>query len=511
MVEAQKHKIRNASLQIDFEGLENGLGLQDSLSLYFHEKIEPVLQELFDEYSNHDSTLKIDKLDLDCGPINLQNWEYLLLDKLKEQAVMAMKSLKEKQLSQKMPSENAEEVFLFYLEKGYFPWNSPFSNLPELENEIEINESLISRLQEDSLLFEKVVRRLARSFSPDFLKKLTAHFLQYEKGWLKEMLAGGLEKQDFNFKIFRDLTECVLLSFTSNNTLDHNNYWINLISRMRGNQSLQEFALIGLLKDPAIQDSFKSCFSKESLEMGGRKNLHDFIKTALYLKPELGTMDWFSTLMEIIEGVGYPLDKAKEKTFYQKKPETDTEGYLNNIKKEPKPTSNETRLDEFIYVENGGMVLLHPFLMPLFENLGLIKDGVFKSSEMQNQAISILEYLVWGENRHSENYFPLNKILCGLDPSELWEAGNEMGQSTTDGCEEMLQEVIGHWKALKNTGIDGLREAFLQRNGKLSRGDKRWKLTIEQKPVDILLAKLPWGMGIIKLPWMQEMLIVEWA
>lgn len=77
-------------------------------------------------------------------------------------------------------------------------------------------------------------------------------------------------------------------------------------------------------------------------------------------------------------------------------------------------------------------------------------------------------------------------------------------------CEELLQAAIGHWSVLKNTSVDGLRETFLQRNGKISRVEKGWKLQVERKTVDVLLAKLPWGLGIIKLPWMNDMMFVEW-
>jgi len=74
-----------------------------------------------------------------------------------------------------------------------------------------------------------------------------------------------------------------------------------------------------------------------------------------------------------------------------------------------------------------------------------------------------------------------------------------------------LIAVINHWEVLKNTSADGLREAFLQRRGKLSRVDGGWLMQVEQRAIDVLLNKLPWGISIIKLPWMNEMLFVEWT
>jgi hypothetical protein len=74
----------------------------------------------------------------------------------------------------------------------------------------------------------------------------------------------------------------------------------------------------------------------------------------------------------------------------------------------------------------------------------------------------------------------------------------------------MLSEVIRHWSVLKNTSVAGLRETFLQREGRISPAANGWKLQIERKTVDVLLGKLPWGIGIIKLPWMNELMYVDW-
>ena len=74
----------------------------------------------------------------------------------------------------------------------------------------------------------------------------------------------------------------------------------------------------------------------------------------------------------------------------------------------------------------------------------------------------------------------------------------------------MLGSVIEHWVILKNTSIEGLRESFLQRNGKLTFANNEWLLQVEQKPYDMLLQSLPWNIGFIKLAWMNQILITEW-
>jgi hypothetical protein len=75
----------------------------------------------------------------------------------------------------------------------------------------------------------------------------------------------------------------------------------------------------------------------------------------------------------------------------------------------------------------------------------------------------------------------------------------------------MLLSVIEHWSVLKNTSVQGLRESFLQRNGKLTLVNNEWLLQVEQKSYDMLLQHLPWSISMIKLPWMKNLLKTEWV
>jgi hypothetical protein len=73
----------------------------------------------------------------------------------------------------------------------------------------------------------------------------------------------------------------------------------------------------------------------------------------------------------------------------------------------------------------------------------------------------------------------------------------------------LLTAVTQQWSALRETSIDGLRESFLKRDGKLEEEDSFY-LKIEQKPFDLLLDQIPWNISKIKLSWMPKILNVEW-
>ena len=63
-----------------------------------------------------------------------------------------------------------------------------------------------------------------------------------------------------------------------------------------------------------------------------------------------------------------------------------------------------------------------------------------------------------------------------------------------------------------DASIEGLRGTFLVRPGKLFRRDSGDDvLQVEGRSFDILLDRLPWGIGTIQLPWMKRILWVEWT
>lgn len=172
---------------------------------------------------------------------------------------------------------------------------------------------------------------------------------------------------------------------------------------------------------------------------------------------------------------------------------------------EPVPEHPDERRG--LYVENAGLVLLHPFLPQMFEALGIAGDDELLRP---GEALRLLHYLATGDETAPEYELALPKILCGLPPASL---AGEAGPFTDEESEEsaaLLSAVIRHWDALKNTSPDGLREAFLKRPGKLSFSSGEWWLQIESNSFDILLDRLPWGFSMIRLPWMPSMLHVEW-
>lgn len=165
----------------------------------------------------------------------------------------------------------------------------------------------------------------------------------------------------------------------------------------------------------------------------------------------------------------------------------------------------------YFYIQNAGVILIHPFLPAFFKNLKLVEKGQFVNDPATQKAVHLIWYLATGTTNPTESDLVLPKFLCGVPLNYPLERRIEITTEDQEEANNLLQAVIDHWQVLKSTSPDGLREGFLQRDGKLELRQGSWYLQVEQKAIDVLLDRLPWNLSIIKLSWMLEMLKVEWA
>lgn len=161
-------------------------------------------------------------------------------------------------------------------------------------------------------------------------------------------------------------------------------------------------------------------------------------------------------------------------------------------------------------VNTAGLVILHPFLPELFRSQGLLDGNDFKHTQARNRAVRMTGYLAYGDVNSAEYDLLLPKLFCGVSWADSLCAPVQWDESDADACDSLLTAVVAHWAVLGNTSPDGLREGFIRRSGILSAYGTSWRLSVEQKAQDVLLAKLPWGMHTIRLPWMEGTLHVSW-
>jgi hypothetical protein len=178
------------------------------------------------------------------------------------------------------------------------------------------------------------------------------------------------------------------------------------------------------------------------------------------------------------------------------------------------PRMNEPDTDsnpvDGITVQNGGLVILWPYLGRLFTRLGLSDGKTFTGDEEQSRAIRITEYLVTGSTEMEEHQLALNKLICGAAIEFQVPASIELTPEEEELCGKMLQGVIRNWEKMKTTRPNTFRETFLKREARLYKVEDRWELVVARKPYDMLLDSLPWNISMIQLSWMPERLVVHW-
>lgn len=159
-----------------------------------------------------------------------------------------------------------------------------------------------------------------------------------------------------------------------------------------------------------------------------------------------------------------------------------------------------------------GLVLLHPWLPRLLGACGVLDAGGRQiEPAARPKALALLHALACGEAEPYEHELPFAKLLLGGRPDEPLDVPlPRPGAGDRAEIDALLAAVREHWSALRGTGVEGLRLSFLQRRGLLARADSGWRLRMEAEPFDLLLATLPWSVGLVRLPWMDRPLTVEW-
>jgi len=177
----------------------------------------------------------------------------------------------------------------------------------------------------------------------------------------------------------------------------------------------------------------------------------------------------------------------------------------------PTDRVDEETIGDGIFCQYAGMVLLHPFFGLLFNRLLLLDDGKFKNAASLEKAVALLYFIATGKSEAKDYELAVPKILCGL---QLHQVISEQAFLLTEvECEEALNLVkaaIEQWEIIRDTSVDGLRESFLAREGKLFIIDSGIVFRVESRGIDLLLDRLPWNLSLIKFPWLDQFIHVEW-
>lgn len=463
------HLVHQHRFHIECQQLELGKAIQQELPTILETDLYPKLQILLDTYDQEHAILEIEKLQIQLPTLSVKNWQFHLVQEsllaIEEQLKKIVRfdngetAIRSTHLVVHHTPMKAQELFFFFLKNGYLSNNSISNHLPIIWAQLAIDEIFVENLL-DLFLQEPAA----------FVRFL----LLQDKEWKQEVFRlFGQKKPPYLFDHFFSSSDVALLN--------------------EANFLTTEMQSRGPLPPTFLQTLFQLLYPLNQV-------IADFIhKKELFLELKNMSLDVQNIhskndLDFIIQLVAFV-----EKTIHD-----------DDLLVEKRVERQQASAVDFYYINNAGLVIIHPFLPKLFTNCGFTDTkNEWVSKKAQHEAATLLQYLFHGKEIIFESELLLNKVLCGFDIKEVVDTHFELKDSDKQHCLDLLHTVIDYWEVLKNTSVEALRETFLSREGKLC-VEEEYRLIVEQKGVDVLLDRLPWGIGTITTPWMNTVLHCQW-
>lgn len=177
-----------------------------------------------------------------------------------------------------------------------------------------------------------------------------------------------------------------------------------------------------------------------------------------------------------------------------------------------KPVAEETsEQSRGVSMFHAGTVLLHPYLPTLFATCDVCQKGDRRiAPEQLPRAAQLVHYLAGGETQAQDFDTPFYALLLGVYPRAISLPEASLSAQDCAEADALLQAVLSHWTALKQTRVESLQLSFLQRRGVLIDDTQGLTLHIHKEAFDVLLTHLPWSINMVKLSWMPKPLLVVW-
>ncbi|MBS0029996.1 contractile injection system tape measure protein [Chitinophaga sp. 22321] len=202
--------------------------------------------------------------------------------------------------------------------------------------------------------------------------------------------------------------------------------------------------------------------------------------------------------------------KALPAAMVASAPALKKENSKQGITADPEETAIElsAQLQNGLFVENAGLVLLWMECARLFRTLGYVVERQFTDEVAQQRAILLLHYICYGPDvLGSEEDWLLNKLLCGWPPEIPVDPALAPDDAAQQAAREMLAAYLDTWRKDRKFSAAWFSTAFLQREGVLlRRADGAWVLEVSARTEDVLISKV----SMVKYAWMPQILYVRW-
>jgi hypothetical protein len=451
IIRKERIKIRTSDEQY---ALQVRKELTDSLQF----DIITMMENVFAQIESPDVYINIDKLTIDLGTITSKDFEQHFVQLVEEKLTREL--------------------------KNQFPYTNPGFR----DSSFDENSS--------------------SQFSQPGQQSLNALLYFLEKGiypwWYKEGIRQTPEELLNNLSI--DETDTLILTILSGRKRLSDEELENIIKRL--------FIHLPKTKNESVVRQLLNLHNSTFLT----RNTLEIIKNKNDLKKlyAISERDFYGRLFQFlfsknIEAGINTIENFIKELEHQQKNNADAASAKKENKNVKRTEPDKAVKEEGIYVSNAGLILLHPFLQPFFAEAGLLDEkNQFISIKAQQKAALLLYYLQSGNEEYKEWEMALNKIICGMQYDDLVPDGILITEKEKEESRSLLQAVVNYWEALKGASIESLQNTFFLREGKITWKEEHWLLQVERTGFDILIERLPWGLGTIKFPWLHHLIFTEW-
>lgn len=522
----------------------NGREMQRVVSGLFAEQIKPELERLFDQLSNPDEWISIDRLEIDLGRMNARSFE-------KEFSGAVCRKIDEKlkqtihrvQMASTSRHTGEPEVYIETELQAGIRMMIGFLRSGQLEKREYRGRKITSLAVLMNLLLMLDPDAVAEALIPEIEDPVSRRrlILQLDDSELEHLLISVIPKKGPGSRIGDSASRAVELI----------RFLIQSDKKSRFSSSIPHHEFRVAAWGVLLQDDFDGLTSATlSGESGVAALLEELFSRELFTA---GQSREITLRLKEIEG---QLSSGRLKSIQQTAWQRGINEFLNRLEggnmkvparggeQEPKshikgsagklrgltngkdksqpevkmPREREKRPgikvfeQEGVLVQNAGLVLIYPLLPAFFDRVGLLENRKFISEEAPGRAVHLLQYAVTLREQTPEEELLLNKLLCGMEADQPVIPGIEVTENEKLETEKMMNEFVRQWSALKGSSAKSVRGTFLQREGLLRSdgGGAGWTLTVERKSPDVLLDRLPWTLSFFRLPWNRSIIRVEW-
>jgi Contractile injection system tape measure protein len=525
--------VQKQKINFHYKGKTDGFAMQKEITDWYYQELFPELQSMMDDTAPDNLYIKIDKLELDIFVKGTGDWKKTLRNQVLEGLGNKIRAELQKSNSTIQdnivrPAGNFLMLLTYYLQNGFLPWWSSINTKNEFDNTLD--EWLLSDDSRKYVDFLKgilseydVVFRIAR-----FNEKFFFRFINYLSGsdsYVQELQQIKQDASVISELLMPEKKESIniLLNKIILENVAEAGYDLGSIASTFANflklEFKDEFKKIstGLIRSELLRqqlftlDKEKKYFTKGESSVPGKKETgtkKEESENITKQENESGLIE--KDLTGKIDSKKSIDDKdsmlLRDDISIQKESTTQGKKILSN--QDQKKFDISADVKDGIFVHNAGLVIVAGFLPMIFKKLSLINEA--NEIQDKNKAAMIVQYLASGNEIIEEFELGISKILCGLEMQTPVDTKTYFSDAERNEANELLLSVIEYWTILGNTSVEGLRNSFLKRNGKLSFNGKEWLLQVEQESYDMLLQHLPWNISMIKLPWMNYMLKTQW-